>query len=209
MAFRLEEWLDLLWLQITEIVAVWGYWGIGVGMAIESANIPLPSEIILPFGGFMVSQGRAHFLGVVLAGSIGGTVGSVISYFIGSWGGRPLIIKYGRYFGLSEKKLALADEWFARYGEMTVFITRLLPVIRTFISFPAGISRMNLYRFIIYTFWGSFLWSIALTYVGLLLGENWYLVKTWFHRLDYLVVGTSLLVLLWWVIRSSRLRHRP
>jgi membrane protein DedA with SNARE-associated domain len=173
-------------------------------MAIESANVPLPSEIILPFGGFLVSQEVLNFWGVVLAGTVGGTVGSVISYLVGSWGGRPLVLRYGRYFGVSREKLALADRWFARYGEATVFFTRLLPVVRTFISLPAGISRMNIRRFIIYTFLGSLPWSIALTYVGLLLGENWHRIKLWFHRLDYLVMGMLLMAGLYWWCRSRR-----
>jgi membrane protein DedA with SNARE-associated domain len=99
-----------------------GYWGVGIGMAIESANIPLPSEVILPFGGYMVSTGELNFYGVIIAGTMGGTVGSVLSYFLGLWGGRPFLIKYGRYFGVSMKHLGMADHWFCRYGEATVFL---------------------------------------------------------------------------------------
>lgn len=196
--------LDRFLLQVTESIAALGYWGVGVGMVIESANVPLPSEIILPFGGFLVSQGLLNFWGVVLAGTAGGTVGSMISYFVGSWGGRPLVLRYGRYFGVSREKLDLVDRWFARYGEATVFFARLLPVVRTFISLPAGVSRMNFVRFVIYTFLGSLPWSVALTYVGLMLGENWHLIKPWFHRMDFLVIGVLLAVGLYWWWRSRR-----
>ncbi|MEW6541494.1 MAG: DedA family protein [Bacillota bacterium] len=195
----MTAWLDRLFLQLTEAVAALGYWGVAIGMALESANIPLPSEIILPFGGFLASQGHLSFWGVVLAGTIGGTAGSSVSYFIGSVGGRPLVLRYGRYVGLGPEKLNLADRWFARYGEATVFLTRLVPVVRTFISLPAGISRMNFKRFVVYTFAGSLLWSIALTYVGFALGENWHELKPWFHRLDVVVVTLLAAAgLLWW-----------
>ncbi len=195
----MTAWSDRLFLHLTEAVAALGYWGVAIGMAVESANIPLPSEIILPFGGFLVSQGHLSFWGVVLAGTIGGTVGSSVSYFIGSVGGRPLVLRYGRYVGLGPEKLDLADHWFARYGEATVFLTRLLPVVRTFISLPAGISRMNFKRFVVYTFAGSLIWSIALTYVGVVLGENWHELKPWFHRLDVVVVTLLAAAgLLWW-----------
>jgi len=157
-------------------------------MAIESANIPLPSEVILPFGGYMVSTGELNFYGVVIAGTVGGTAGSVLSYFLGLWGGRPFLIKYGRYFGVSMKHLEMADTWFCRYGEATVFFTRLMPVIRTFISLPAGISGMNFSRFLVYTFLGSLPWSFLLVYIGLKLGQNWAAIKPWFHRMDAVII---------------------
>lgn len=197
-------WLDRFLLQLTEAIAALGYWGVAVGMAVESANIPLPSEIILPFSGFLVSQGNLSFWGVVLAGTVGGTFGSAVSYFIGSVGGRPLVLRYGRYVGVGRDKLDMADRWFARYGEATVFFTRLLPVVRTFVSLPAGISRMNFKRFIVYTFAGSLPWSIALTYVGVVLGENWHQIKPWFHRLDVLVLLLLFAAGLFWWWRSHR-----
>ncbi|MBC7104556.1 MAG: DedA family protein, partial [Firmicutes bacterium] len=137
-------------------------------MAVESCNIPLPSEVILPYGGYLVSTGRLEFWWAALAGTAGGTAGSAVSYYIGLYGGRPFLNRYGRYFGVTPQKLALAERWFARYGEATVFFTRLLPVIRTFISLPAGVARMNFPRFLVYTFLGSLPWSLALTYVGYL-----------------------------------------
>lgn len=185
--------LDMVLETVVAHIAALGYWGIGLGMAVESANIPLPSEVILPFGGYLVSTGRLDFWGVVLAGTVGGTAGSVVSYALGAWGGRPLVLRYGRYFGVSRAKLDAADRWFGRYGEATVFFTRLMPVIRTFISLPAGISRMHFYRFVVYTFLGSLPWSIALTYLGFQLGENWNSLKPYFHRLDGVIIAALLL----------------
>lgn len=196
--------LDTVIETVVAYIAALGYWGIGLGMAVESANIPLPSEVILPFGGYLVSTGRLDFWGVVLAGTVGGTAGSVVSYALGAWGGRPLVLRYGRYFGISRTKLDAADRWFGRYGEATVFFTRLMPVIRTFISLPAGISRMHFYRFVVYTFLGSLPWSIALTYLGFQLGENWNSLKPYFHRLDVVIIAALLLgaAFLWY--RSRR-----
>lgn len=174
--------------QLAEHIASLGYWGIALGMAIESCNVPLPSEVILPFGGYLVSLGKLNFFLAVLAGNIGGTAGSVLSYYIGLKGGRPFLERYGRYFWISERELALADRWFARWGEATVFFTRLMPVVRTFISFPAGIARMNFPRFVLYTFLGSLPWSLFLTYLGVKLGEHRELLRAWFHRFDLAIL---------------------
>jgi membrane protein DedA with SNARE-associated domain len=186
---------------VTEYIASLGYWGIAAGMAIESCNIPLPSEVILPFGGFLVAQGKLNFLLAALAGNIGGTVGSIVSYYIGRKGGRPFMERYGRYFWVSQRELALADKWFARWGEATVFFTRLMPVIRTFISLPAGIGRMNFKRFVFYTFFGSLPWSLFLTYLGVKLGQHWDILRGWFHRLDAVIIvllGLGLIAVFWW-----------
>ncbi len=175
--------------EVTSWIAALGYWGVAIGMAIESANIPLPSEIILPFGGYLVSTGRLDFFWTAMAGTIGGTVGSVISYILGLYGGRPFLLRYGRYFGVSQKNFDIAEKWFLRYGEATVFFTRLMPIIRTFISLPAGISGMNFPRFVLYTFLGSLPWCFFLTYLGMKLGEHWEDLKPWFHRMDVVVAA--------------------
>ena len=188
---------------ITDVIAAMGYWGIGIGMAIESANIPLPSEVILPFGGYLVSTGQLEFYRTIMAGTVGGTVGSALSYYLGLRGGRPFLLRYGRYFGFSMKHLALADRWFEHYGEATVFFTRLMPIIRTFISLPAGISGMNFKKFLAYTFLGSLPWSLLLTYIGLKLGQNWEAIKPWFHRLD-VVVALGLVGVLIYLWRSRK-----
>lgn len=189
------ELLEPILKLVTEYIAALGYWGLAIGMAIESCNIPLPSEVILPFGGYLVSTGQLNFFWASMAGAIGGTVGSIISYFIGLLGGRPFILKYGRYIGINERKLTTADYWFNRHGEATVFFTRLLPIIRTFISLPAGISGMNFPRFVTYTFLGSLPWCFFLTYLGVKMGENWEDLKVWFHRADILVIAVIMAVI--------------
>lgn len=200
----MTELIEAIAKVITSYIAALGYWGVGIGMAIESANIPLPSEVILPFGGYLVSTGQLDFFGVVMAGTVGGTVGSVLSYYLGLRGGRPFLVKYGRYFGFSMKHLEMADNWFNRYGEATVFFTRLMPVIRTFISLPAGISGMNFKRFVIYTFLGSLPWSLLLVYVGLKLGQNWHAIEPWFHSLDVVIVlGIAILIFYFWRRRKK------
>lgn len=186
--------------RVTGFIAALGYWGIALGMAIESANVPLPSEVILPFGGYLVAIGRLDFFWAAMAGTLGGLAGSIFSYFIGLKGGRPFLQRYGRYFGFSEKHFRQAEWWFEHYGEATVFFTRLMPVVRTFISLPAGIAGMNFLKFVIYSFLGSLPWCFFLTYLGYKLGQHWHLLKPWFHRMDVLVLAAILalvLYLLW------------
>jgi membrane protein DedA with SNARE-associated domain len=187
--------------KVTAYIASLGYWGIGVMMAIESCNIPLPSEIILPFGGYLVSTGQLKFFPAALAGAVGGTAGSVISYYIGLFGGRPFLYSYGKYFLLTPERLDTAERWFARYGDATVFLSRLLPGIRTFISLPAGAARMRIFPFVIYTFVGSLIWALFLTYCGCLLGENWGIIRTWFHRLDLILLAAVILLVGWYFWR--------
>lgn len=194
-----------LFQAITGAIASFGYTGIAIAMALESACIPLPSEVILPFGGYLVSAGRLGFWETVLAGTIGGTIGSIVAYFVGLWGGRPFLRKYGRYVFFSEREFAVAEQWFTRYGEATVFFTRLMPIIRTFISLPAGIAAMPFGRFVIYTFLGSLPWSILLVYVGRQLGANWEALGPIFHRFDVVIAaGLVLLVFLYWRRHRSR-----
>lgn len=197
---------------IIAVISQLGYFGVVLLMAIESACIPLPSEVIMPFSGYLVYAGRFNIWLVALAGAVGCVVGSLVAYWVGMYGGRPLIEKYGRYILLSNHDLDLADRWFARYGEIIVFGSRLLPVIRTFIAFPAGVARMNLTRFVVYTFLGSFPWCLGLAYVGQLLGEQWdknEALKSWFHRFDFVIGIIGLLFVAWWIwrhIKNSR-RH--
>src|SRR5436189_1458530 len=165
--------LEILSGIIVAIISTLGYSGIVLLMAIESACIPLPSEIIMPFSGYLVSTGQMNLWLVALAGAVGCVLGSLVAYWVGMKGGRPLIEKYGRYVLISHHDLDLADRWFARFGEIIVFASRLLPAVRTFIAFPAGVARMNLKRFVIYTFAGSLPWCLGLAYVGQKLGEQW------------------------------------
>jgi membrane protein DedA with SNARE-associated domain len=185
--------IERLSVFIIASISLMGYWGIMAMMAIESACIPLPSEVIMPFSGYLVFTGRFDFWLVGLAGAVGCNVGSAAAYYVGAHGGRPLIEKYGKYVLLSHDDLEWADRWFTRYGEATVFFSRLLPVIRTFIAFPAGIVRMNLLRFHLYTFAGSLPWCLLLTYAGMKLGARWTNLRIYFHRLD-LVLGVLILL---------------
>jgi membrane protein DedA with SNARE-associated domain len=191
------------------VISSSGYLGIVSLMAIESACIPLPSEVIMPFSGYLVYTGRFHLLWVATAGALGCNIGSLIAYEIGCYGGRPLIERYGSYVLLSRRELDLADRFFARYGNMTVFVSRLLPVIRTFIALPAGVARMPRLRFHVYTFVGSWPWCLGLAWVGLKLGEKWDTdprLKLWFHRFDAVIGAVIVFGLAWFV--WSRWQHR-
>jgi len=196
---------------IVATISALGYSGIVLLMAIESACIPLPSEIIMPFSGYLVSTGELNLWAVAVAGAVGCVLGSLVAYWVGMYGGRPFIEKYGRYILLSRHDLDIADRWFGKYGEIIVFVSRLLPAIRTFIAFPAGVARMNLPRFVIYTFAGSLPWCLALAYVGQKLGEQWDkddTLKTWFHRFDFLIGIAGALFIIWWVWRHIK-HSRP
>ena len=193
---------------IIATISALGYGGIILLMAIESANIPLPSEIIMPFAGFLVADGELNLWLVAIAGAIGCLVGSVVSYWLGAKGGRPLIEKYGRWIFVSHHDLNLADKWFKKYGEATVFFARLLPIVRTFISFPAGIARMNFGRFVIYSFLGSFPWTLGLAFVGQKMGENWQNIREYFHGFDIIILGLIIILIFWWVFRHLKNRHR-
>lgn len=196
--------LEILSGIIVAVISTLGYSGIVLLMAIESACVPLPSEIIMPFSGYLVSTGQMNLWLVSLAGAVGCVLGSLVAYWVGMKGGRPLIEKYGRYVLVSRHDLDLADRWFEKRGEIIVFVSRMLPAIRTFIAFPAGVARMNLKRFVIYTFAGSFPWCLGLAYVGQKLGEKWNkddTLKTWFHRFDFLIGIVAVILIAWWIWR--------
>ncbi|MEY7999369.1 DedA family protein [Clostridium sp. Mt-5] len=165
-----------------------GYVGIFISMALESACIPIPSEAILPFGGYLSFTGRLNLILVIVFGTLGGTAGSIGAYFIGKIGGRPLVEKYAHSLKLSKAHIEKSDYYFNKYGEKIVFFSRLLPIIRTFISLPAGISKMETKKFIIYTLLGSSIWSIFLGYAGYKMGEKWVIIREWFHFADITLV---------------------
>ena len=182
-----------------------GYGGIVLLMAIESACIPLPSEIIMPFSGYLVFTGEMNLWLVGLAGAVGCVLGSIVAYYAGAWGGRPFIEKYGKYILISHHDLDLADRWFGRWGQPMVFIARLLPVIRTFISFPAGIERMNFPLFTLLSFAGSLPWCYFLAWIGMKAGDHWdTMLGPWFHRFDFAIVGLGILAAIWWIQRHRR-----
>jgi membrane protein DedA with SNARE-associated domain len=189
---------------IMSVISSMGYGGVVLLMAIESACIPLPSEIIMPFAGFLVSKGEMTLFGIAMAGAIGCVVGSIPAYYLGMFGGRPLVEKYGKYVLISHKDLDMADDWFARHGEIIIFIARLLPGVRTFIAFPAGVARMNMTKFIVYTFVGSFIWCWALGYVGMRAGEHWEDLKVYFHEFHYVIVALGLAFVVWYLRRHFK-----
>jgi membrane protein DedA with SNARE-associated domain len=193
--------------HILEILASWiisveqamGIGGIALLMGIESACIPLPSEVIMPFAGYLVFKGVFGLWPAAFAGAIGCVVGSWIAYFAGMYGGRPFAEKYGKYILLNTGDLEMADRLFARYGEAITFTSRLLPVVRTFIAFPAGVARMNLPKFSIYTFLGSLPWCFALAWIGQKLGENWNTLHVYFHQADVVIAGLIVIGAVFWV----------
>ena len=196
----------LAWLAATiiGIISGMGYAGIVLLMAVESACIPLPSEIIMPFSGYLVFRGELSLWGVTLAGAVGCVLGSLVAYAVGAWGGRRLVQRYGRYVLISQRDLALADRWFERHGDITILVGRLLPVVRTFIAFPAGVARMAMGKFLAYTFIGSFIWCWVLAWVGQRLGEHWDSLGSYFHRFDALIAILILAGAVWWVWRHIR-----
>jgi len=207
-----EKILSWLTVVVISVISHSGYIGVILLMAIESACIPLPSEIIMPFAGALTVPEIAARYGttsfslfwVATAGALGCNLGSLIAYEIGCYGGRPLVEKYGRYIWLSRHDLDMADRFFVRFGSVAVLIGRLLPVIRTFIALPAGLARMPRLRFHLYTFAGSWPWCFALAWIGMKLGEQWNKderLRHVLHRLD-LVIGLLLLIALIYFVRS-------
>jgi membrane protein DedA with SNARE-associated domain len=192
MAHRLIEFISLI---ATYLIDQFGLMGIFIGMVLESACIPLPSEVIMLTGGFFVAKGTFSFWGVVAAGVIGNFIGSVIIYWIGAKGARSLLEAYGKYIFLNHKHLVKAEVWFAKYGEWAAFFGRNLPFIRTFISLPAGIARMNFTRFCLFTLLGCLPWNIALTYLGYSLGANWTKVESYVRPVSYAVLVIILVII--------------
>jgi membrane protein DedA with SNARE-associated domain len=189
---------------ISNVIAWLGYPGVIALMAIESACIPLPSEVIMPFSGYLVSTGRFNLHWASLAGALGCVVGSALAYAVGAWGGRPLIEKYGKYVLIRHRDVEQADAWFARYGGWAIFFSRLLPVVRTFISLPAGIARMPIVRFLLLSFIGSVPWCYMLTYVGFLLGEHWHDIRKYFRGADIVIVILGVLLFAFWIYRHLK-----
>jgi membrane protein DedA with SNARE-associated domain len=174
---------------IVATIARLGYGGIALLMAIESACIPLPSEVTMPFSGYLVATGRFSLNLVAIAGAVGCLIGSYAAYYAGASGGRWFLERYGRYVLIAPHELEIADRFFERWGSAAVFFSRLLPVVRTFIAFPAGVARMRLLPFTIYTLAGSYLWCLGLAYVGMKLGQHWDSVGPYFRRFDDVIAG--------------------
>ncbi len=200
---------------IDALYSRFGYIGVVIAMAIESAAIPLPSELILPFAGWSVSRGLTEpltnspwtYWGAVVAGVVGNTAGSLVGYAVGAFGGRPLVERYGRYVLISSHDLEIAERWFDKYGEATVFFSRMLPIVRTFISVPAGVARMPLWRFVVFSILGAIPWVMLLVWGGMVLGDHWLDLKQSLKGLDYLVAALLVLgvgVFVWRHIRRPQ-----
>jgi membrane protein DedA with SNARE-associated domain len=202
----IEKIISILASFIIGGISMLGYSGVAVMMAIESMCIPLPSEIVMPFSGYLVSQGQFTLWGVSLAGAIGCVIGSILAYGVGYYGGRPAAEKYGKYILVTHHDLNIADNFFNKYGNWAVFFSRMLPVIRTFISLPAGIAKMNFYQFTVYTFLGSLPFCYILAYVGKKLGDNWNTLGVYFHKFDLAIGIAALAGIVWFVRRHLNIR---
>ena len=194
---------------VTHVIDLGGYAGIVALMGIESACVPLPSEVIMPFAGYLIYLGHFNLFWVATMGALGCNLGSVVAYSVGAWGGRPLVERYGKWVMMSHHDLDRMTWFFQRYGSITVLLARLLPVVRTFIAFPAGIAKMPQLRFHLYTFAGSWPWCFGLAYVGMKLGEKWHTdprLYEWFHRF-HLVVEIALVAGIVWFVWSHLSRR--
>jgi membrane protein DedA with SNARE-associated domain len=193
---------------VTHIYDLVGYLGVALWVAIESVIIPIPSELVLPFAGFLVGQGLAvepltgqpwNYYFVVLAGTIGATLGALIAYGIGAWGGRPVIERWGRYIGVNGRDLDRAEAFFERHGQAASFFGRMIPVVRSLVSFAAGVARMPLRRFTVFTFLGSMPFTAALVFAGLQLGANWEDIGAVIKQSEYVVLAVLAIVALVWI----------
>jgi membrane protein DedA with SNARE-associated domain len=199
---------------MTSLMQASGNFGVAFLMALNSACIPLPSEVIMPFAGYLCSAAvpegkRLTIIGISLSGAVGATIGSVAAYLAGMAGGRPFLMKYGKYLLIRRRDLDRADYWFAHYGDWAIFISRMLPIIHTFISFPAGIARMPFWRFLALTFVGSIPWCWGLGYVGLLLGDRWEEVGAWLKRFDLAIAAACVGLFALWLWHHLRPEHEP
>ncbi len=195
---------ELLSDSVTQLISSIGYIGVFFLMALESAAIPVPSELIMTFSGYLAYQGVFDFYAIVVIGSFGCMVGSMISYYIGLKGGRPFIDKYGKYFFLNHHHLDIAEDWFGKYGDKAVFFSRMLPVVRTFISLPAGMGKYSFKKLVIYSFIGSLPWCAALAYLGFKLGPHWKNIIVFFNGLDIIIIAAILItVIYFWKIKRK------
>jgi membrane protein DedA with SNARE-associated domain len=201
---------SIAWISATALAIIeqTGYIGVFILSAVESAGIPVPSEVVVPFAGFLAATGRFDFWLVVIVASVANLVGSLVLYAIGATGGRILLERYGKYVLIRSHDLLLADQWFSRHGAKAVFFGRMLPIIRTFISLPAGIVRMPLGTFVVFTLLGALPWNTGLAYAGLQAGENWDVVRGYFVHSDVVIGGILVALVVWYGITRIRRRKR-
>lgn len=192
---------------IIQLIGDTGYWGIGFLMFLDSANIPAPSEIVMPLSGFWASQGFFSLWGVTFAGTIGATLGSWLSYEVARYGGRPLLERYGKFIFIRHEDLNRAEALFASKGAFIVFAGRLLPIVRSFISFPAGIAEMNRAKFFVYTIAGTVLWIFVWSYLGFVIGGNWHIIGKYFWIANTIIFAALVWGICWWIVRHMRSRN--
>ncbi len=190
--------IDWLVTYITQILSWAGYPGLFVLMTAESMVTPVPSEAVMPFAGFLLSTGEMTWGAVILWSSLGSLIGSLLSYWIGYYGGRPLVLRFGHYLLLNEGHLLATEKFFTHFGDKTVFLSRFIPVVRHLISIPAGIGKMSLVKFSLYTIAGATIWNAFLTFVGFYLGQNWKQIENYTKYIDWLILLVILLGLAWW-----------
>lgn len=172
----------------------WGYYAVAILMALENACIPIPSELILGFAGYMIYAGRMTFTMAMVAGMVGGMLGSYFAYYVGHYGGRPFVDKYGKYFFVKKSHVDIAQEWFDKYGIKAVFFSRMLPVVRTFISLPAGFAHVDMKKFFFYTFIGSLPWTALILFIGMMLGEGWKVMMEVGHEISLAVAAILVII---------------
>lgn len=196
--------MDYFYQLFLAFIASWGYVAVAVLMAAENACIPIPSELILGFAGYLVFSGHMSFEGALAAGMVGGLLGSIFAYEVGAYGGRPFVEKYGKYFLIKRSHVDVAQRWFDRYGLKAVFFSRMLPVVRTFISLPAGFARVNRSRFFFYTIAGALPWTAAILYAGMLLGENWRDLMSYGHEASLIFISGAVIAAVVLYVRRRR-----
>ncbi|MSV25732.1 DedA family protein [Selenomonas sp. WCA-380-WT-3B 3/] len=191
-----------------EFIAAWGYLAVAVLMAAENACIPVPSELILGFAGYLIFSGQMSFAGALTAGMIGGMAGSVFAYLVGHYGGRTFVDRYGHYFLVKKKHVDVAQRWFDQYGLKAVFFSRMLPVVRTFISLPAGFAHVDMKRFLALTFAGALPWTALILYAGMMLGESWKILTHIGHEASLVFIGVMAAVVVFFYLRHRRKRKQ-
>jgi membrane protein DedA with SNARE-associated domain len=197
----LKEW-------VVGVVGAWGYGGIFFLMIAEAVVFLVPSEVVMPAAGLLVSEGELSLFPAAVVGTLGSVVGAWIFYFVGAAGGRPLLLRYGRWIFIKPADIARAEQWFEQHGNAAVFFSRMVPVVRTLVSLPAGVARMPLLRFTAYTFLGALPWTLALAAVGLALGRNWERILPYFDVATYVVAALVVVVVVWWIYIRARRRAR-
>lgn len=208
-----EQIISYLTNLIISVISSTGYLGIFLLMTAESALIPIPSEITMTFAGYLASAGKFNLVIVIFVGAFANLAGSWLAYWLGWWGEKHVVLalikKYGKYMLISVDEFERSEKWFRKYGEKITFFSRVLPVVRTFISLPAGIARMNFWKFSVFTFIGSLIWSALLTYIGYVLGKNWNSLHGYYQKFEYVIVGAGVLLVGYYIYHKvMKLRHK-